>query len=360
MKTYQRYLIKEFFNAFAFAIFSFLMVRLAVEIFEHLSMLFEYRVTLATATAYFANRTPYFFIQLLPLSTLMATLYTLTKMAKTHELTALRAAGVSPIQAAVPFLLGALLVSAGNFILDETIVPPANARARIIEHERIRKTRYAPGIIREHFAFRTQSDFMVYAALFNGNEGLMTRPIILRLDETGRPAERWDAERAKYEAGVWQLFQGYHRTFGPEGERGTVPFERLTFELMDPPTEFSKPLKRLDEMNIRQARQYIEKLSRWGVKSTYELVHFYLKWAFPLANVILCLLGIPLAFLTGRRMGVMFSFSLSVMAGFVYWSSLGVGVSLGKNGVLPPLLAAWLGNIVFGAIGTALLYVARR
>ncbi len=360
MKLYKKYLIKEFLNAFAFSLMSFLMIRLAVEIFENLNMMLEHKVDLGTAATYFASITPYFFIQLLPLSTLMATLYTLTKMAKTQELTAFRAAGLSHLKIATPFLLCAAMISGLNLILDETVVPACNARARKIKHEDILKTQFAPGIVREHFTFKTTTGLMVYAAFFDGNLGVMDRVSILRLSPEITLEERWDADRALYDAEGWRLTQGIHRRFEDGAEQAASAFADLRFSLMDPPTEFSKPLKRLEEMNMLQAWRYIEKLKRWGAKTTVEFVYFYLKFSFPLANLILCLIGIPIAFLTGPRMGVIFSFSISVVMGFLYWSTLGVGVSLGKNGAIPPLLAAWLGNLIFGLIGGGLLYFTKK
>lgn len=361
MKLYIRYLLKEFFTAFMFSIISFLMIRLAVEIFENLNMMLDHHVPFKTAATYFACITPYFFIQLLPLSTLMAALYTITKLSKTQEITAFKSAGISHVKLALPFLAGALVISGLNFLLDETVVPPANALARKIKHEDILKTQYAPGIVREHFAFKTSGGLMIYAGFFDGNRGTMNRLMVLRVDPENVPEERWDAEQGVYDPSTgWRLLRGTHRRFEEGAEIEATTFNEVTFSMIDPPTEFSKPLKRLEEMNMFQAHQYIEKLNRWGAKSTHELVHFYLKFSFPLANLILCLLGVPFAFATGGRMGVIFSFSVSVLVGFLYWSVLGVGISLGKNGAIPPLLAAWLGNLIFGLIGGGLLYFTRR
>jgi lipopolysaccharide export system permease protein len=37
--------------------------------------------------------------------------------------------------------------------------------------------------------------------------------------------------------------------------------------------------------------------------------------------------------------------------GFLYWMLLSLGIALGRGGVLPPLVAAWLPNLVFGTAG---------
>jgi lipopolysaccharide export system permease protein len=40
-----------------------------------------------------------------------------------------------------------------------------------------------------------------------------------------------------------------------------------------------------------------------------------------------------------------------MLVGFSYWIVLALTLSLGKSGVLPPILAAWAANGIFAGIG---------
>jgi len=53
-------------------------------------------------------------------------------------------------------------------------------------------------------------------------------------------------------------------------------------------------------------------------------------------------------------------FGLSVGISFIYYAFMRTGQALGHNGALPPYLAAWLGDLVFGVIGTVMLVQAQR
>jgi LPS export ABC transporter permease LptG/LPS export ABC transporter permease LptF len=88
-----------------------------------------------------------------------------------------------------------------------------------------------------------------------------------------------------------------------------------------------------------------------GVTARIEL---HQRFAFPLACLILPLVGIPLSISTqraGKSVGIVFSALLS----FVYWMVMIGGVALAKERLLPVWLAIWMANLLFAAAGLFLL-----
>jgi lipopolysaccharide export LptBFGC system permease protein LptF len=73
-----------------------------------------------------------------------------------------------------------------------------------------------------------------------------------------------------------------------------------------------------------------------------------------MVGVIMTLLGIPFSFVVARR-GALYGIGISIVIGIVYWAFLGTFEALGNNAALPPSLAAWAPNLVFGSIGLYLL-----
>ena len=51
---------------------------------------------------------------------------------------------------------------------------------------------------------------------------------------------------------------------------------------------------------------------------------------------------------------------LTLLISFSYYGILRIGQSLGHSGVLEPFVSAWMGNIVFIAVGGVLLYRANQ
>jgi lipopolysaccharide export system permease protein len=72
-------------------------------------------------------------------------------------------------------------------------------------------------------------------------------------------------------------------------------------------------------------------------------------------NIITAFLGIPFALRLPRMGGLAAAVGLSLTLGFAYWVLFAVTVSIGQTGLLPPFLAAWVANILFGALGVYLL-----
>jgi lipopolysaccharide export system permease protein len=65
-------------------------------------------------------------------------------------------------------------------------------------------------------------------------------------------------------------------------------------------------------------------------------------------------IGAPLAART-RRGGFALAFTAALAISFFYYGVLQVGQVLGRQGILPPALAAWMPNIIFGALGVGIL-----
>ena len=85
----------------------------------------------------------------------------------------------------------------------------------------------------------------------------------------------------------------------------------------------------------------------------------YLKISFPLTCFIMVLLGAPLA-ANARRAGFANSFGIGIFICFAFYSCVKAGQALGWNKLADPLLAAWLGNIIFALLGLVLLWRAHK
>ena len=75
---------------------------------------------------YFFYATPQFAYYVIPMSALVAALVTIGVMTKNSELVVMKACGISLYRVAAPILVGALAVAAVLFVLDQTILGPAN------------------------------------------------------------------------------------------------------------------------------------------------------------------------------------------------------------------------------------------
>jgi lipopolysaccharide export LptBFGC system permease protein LptF len=80
--------------------------------------------------------------------------------------------------------------------------------------------------------------------------------------------------------------------------------------------------------------------------------------SFPLACLVMTILGIPFAFSMGRR-GALVGIGLSIAISMVYWGAIGIFEGFGYLNYLNAFLAAWSPNLIFGLGGLYLLFTLR-
>ena len=102
--------------------------------------------------------------------------------------------------------------------------------------------------------------------------------------------------------------------------------------------------KNAEVMGYFELQRYINKLRTEGYDATRYVVDLHGKAAFPFVTIILAVIGIAFSLRSERSGGIAQGIGAGVVIGFSYWLVYAFGLSLGRSGTLPPLLAAWLGN----------------
>jgi lipopolysaccharide export LptBFGC system permease protein LptF len=157
---------------------------------------------------------------------------------------------------------------------------------------------------------------------------------------------------------VWDVRQGWTREFDGADEIKSAPpigAERRTLERADYfGTEEVKP----DHMGYAQLRAYTERLRAGGFDVTEQDVALWRKAAFPFVPLIMTLLAVPFAAAIGRS-GAMGGIGVGIALAIAYWTVISICAALGTGGALPPILAAWAPNLIFGAGALYLLLTAR-
>ncbi|HQT96647.1 MAG TPA: LptF/LptG family permease [Thermodesulfobacteriota bacterium] len=113
-------------------------------------------------------------------------------------------------------------------------------------------------------------------------------------------------------------------------------------------------------MTYAQLSGYVGELRRKGYDAGSYETDLYAKIAYPLLNVLISMLAIPFALRSPRSGGVWRSIGLGLLMGFACWVVLSASLSLGKTGMLPAMVAAWLPGVLFAGSGAALFRGVNR
>jgi LPS export ABC transporter permease LptG/LPS export ABC transporter permease LptF len=306
---------------------------------------------------YYRFLSPQVLYLMLPLSILVATLVNFSLLAKTNQVTAVKAVGISLYRLSVPVLVLAALVGAGMFLLAEDYLPDTNQRQNALRNEikgKPPQTYLRPD---REWIFGQSSRIYNYR-FFDPDHNVFADLSVFEFDPaTFAMTRRIYARRAFWEAPIhgWVLEDGWERDL--DGSKVTA-YRRFAVtsyrELTEPPSYFKKEVKTSEQMSVGELRRYIAELRQSGFDVVQLSVQWYRKFAYPLMALVIVLIAIPFSFSMGRK-GALTGVALAIGIAIVYWSSSSLFEAMGNLDQLPPAVAAWSPDLLFGLGGIYLM-----
>jgi LPS export ABC transporter permease LptF/LPS export ABC transporter permease LptG len=345
-----RYVLRGFLFYFVLLLAGFILLFSTFTFFELLDDITRHRVGWLEVVNYFRFLSVANFYQFSPLAALTAALVTLGVLAKNNEIVAFKAAGISLYRVSLPLLAAGLLLAVGLVVLDDTYLPYANQRQDELFNEikgRPPQTYFSPT---HQWIFGENAKVYNYA-LFDSDRNLFGGLNVFELDPTTfQLRRRVYASRARWFAQqhTWILESGWVRDFDGGRMTSYIPFVVYALpELDEPPLYFKREVRQSNQMNWPELRRYIGGLSLAGFDVARLSVQLNKKLAFPLIAPIIILLAIPFSLLVGTR-GAVGGLALGVGIGITYWAVSALFEAMGSVGQLPPFMAAWSPDVIFG------------
>ena len=353
MNLLTRYCSKEFLKYLALFHFALLFVYLLIDFIQKIDNFIEAQAPKSAMFGYFFYKTPYILTQMLPVATLLAVIVMLCLMEKNNEITAIKACGVSIYQFTKPVITVSILLAGGVFLFSELIVPYSSSRCNEIWNIEVDKRDKAQFFSRAHIWYKGKNA-IYWIRHFNASKKTIEDLTFYFFDPSFRLEKRIDAKMGIWNGDHWKILKGIRQDLREDGSYAFLRFEEMPLSIPEKPEDFIRTIRKPEEMGYWQLKRYALKIREEGYDATKYLVDMNIKAAFPVINFLMVLLGIPIA-LGIRRGGTPLAVSIGIGTCFAYLVTLGFSRSLGLSGILPPLLAAWLANILFFFIGSYLL-----
>ncbi|HEY2924618.1 MAG TPA: LPS export ABC transporter permease LptG, partial [Candidatus Eisenbacteria bacterium] len=348
MRLLDRYLVREQVLSLVTGLLFFVAIFIVVDMFEKLDSFLDNKVPLPVVVHFYIVSIPGIVTMVLPMSMLLSCLLALGQIGRNNELTAMQAAGIGLTRIVAPLYLFALFVCIAVFATNETVMPRLNAIRNKIYRGDIKKENLDGAAVRTNLAYMGSDGRTFLIRSYNIPQRTM-REVVIQEIKKHTLSGRIDAESARWENGHWVFRQGFVRRFDREGEHAAHFNELVLPGLKERPENFERAEEDPKALSYWELERYIQRLRQSGSRVQKYLVELYLKISFPLTNLIVVLIGTALA-IRSRRGGLAISFGLAVFISFVYYAIIRTGQALGHSGTLPPLIGAWLGNIVFGVL----------
>ncbi len=363
MRILDRYIAREFLKILGMALAVFVGIYLIVDLFEKLGRFLEAQVPVRFIVRYYLFSLPTILFQVVPVAVLLASLLTLGTMGRHNELLAMKMGQIGTLRIALPCLALALLVSGVALGLGQSVIPRASERAQDIMRTRVKKLPAIRLGRQNNIWYRARGDEFHQPFLHIGLADVGSRVLrdvtLIELTPQFAPMRRLDAREAVWEQDGWVLVDGYMWMFSGSGETQLDRFQRMAVGLAERPEELTRVVRSPEEMSYDELKDYIQRLAQSGVDVRRYWVDLDAKISLPFASAVMALIGIAFGLRTGKT-GVVVWVGACVPLGFLYWVLLSLGFSLGRGGVLPPLAAAWLPNVLFAAGGFIALAKVRH
>ncbi|MBI2353509.1 MAG: LPS export ABC transporter permease LptG [Deltaproteobacteria bacterium] len=346
MSILNRYIAAAWLRLFALCLGSFVSVYLVLDMMDKIPRFIRAGGAAGDILSFFACKLPEIIGQTASFAILMTTLLTLGIFSRNSEVIAMRSCGVSLLRISLPMLALGLAASFVLLANAELVVPRSFERMEYIERVIIKKQNINAFFKRNNIWFRSDS-MILQAQMFEPQAKMLKGVIIWTLDTTMNPLVRIDAEAAQFRDGRWTLLRPLQKDFS----------QGHGFSLSSAPTmDIALNLKiddlrvldnNADNLSFRKLKEYADNLRSGGYQAHRYLTMMHAKLSAPFAAFVMVILGIPFALRNSRSGGIALGIGASIGIGFAYFVVNALLLSYGRNGVLPPLVAAWGANLIF-------------
>ncbi len=350
-----RYMFQEFMIPFTVLILGFIILFLIADIYDNIKDFLENNASSMTMIKYYLLKLPGHVEFILPLSILLACMYTMANMGKNLEIIAMRASGISVHRACASIYFIALVITGVDFMFKETIVPVSEKKAYIISKMVTRGTYEFD--LKEMLSYRSPDSMKMWFFKYFDLDGIQ-KDVMLKKYRDNNTLD-WDimAEEAEFIKGKgWEFRRATVTTYDEEGLMPNRPQKMSVItkdisEFPETPKDIINQIRPPDELPTLVIIDLLMKTKNMAKssKNLYETT-LYKRLAFPWACVIAVFLGVPLA-ARNERSGIFMAIITAVGIILVYTVVSQFMLILGNRGVVPPLIAGIGPTLAFLAYG---------
>ncbi len=359
--TLDRYVTRRFLSMFGICLAALYIIWWLIDITDHMSDFRQSKSMLGTMLAYYGTRLPAVLLLLMPYALLLSLLESLGKLSTNREIIAIIQAGRGVVRITLPLIVAGALCTLFTMALNYHWAPIAEgSQEEILAEASGRTASEASQVLYRNQ--RTQRLWMVsnFPPDYQKGEPLVGVEVTLT-DGNGQLKSRLSASQARWDkaSAHWIFDKALWCRYQP----GKPPlFERYDEPLVitdwsETPWQIIKPGLSAEYLGIPDLNAWMrtnELHPQMADEAPYR-THWHYRWALPFACLITILLATPLAIHFSRR-GAGGEIFLAVALSALMMLTNTVVLAFGESGHLPPVVAAWLPNTIFAAIGLILYH----
>lgn len=304
---------------------------------------------------YILFKTPSFLNQTFPVGMALAASLATNRIARESELTAMRTAGASILRFLIPIVAFGVVVAGINLVTVEIVMPRAEQRAAVLQ-QKIGALVTAPSLAENAYIRLDRFQVSIGQVQRIGQNQFQLKDVLL----FSRPKPGVDqivsSPSGTYNNGVWTFDKAVIRQ---------VKGDSLVQISSDSPMQVDERIvvgslfapPQPEALSLGQLKNAISQGLKSGVDVGALQVEYQTRFSVPAACIVFAFVA-PCLAIAFSKSGGFAGVLLSIFIVFLYYNTYVVSaLILGKNHDLPPVLGAWLPNILFLVVG---FWVLRR
>ncbi|MDY0089921.1 MAG: LptF/LptG family permease [Flavobacteriaceae bacterium] len=359
MKIIDWYILKRYLATFSVMLLLFIPIGIVIDVAEKINKILESEVPFKAVAMYYFDFTIYFANLLFPIFLFLSVIWFTSKLANNTEIIAILSSGISFARFLRPYLIGATMVSVLYLIMGFFLVPKASKGFNDFRYTYLKnnaEVRENSNVFREI----NEGEF-IYVSNMNSSTNMAYNFVLEKFDPTNKLEYKITANRLKWnpDDSTYTMFNYQKRKVGAvEDILESVPKRDtvFNFELED-----LTPLIYVAEtLTLGELSKFIEKeKARGNANVNVYVVQLYKKYSLPASAFILTMIAVAVSSVK-RRGGMGINLAIGIVVGFTFVFFDKVFITLAEKSSIPPLVAVWLPNIIFGILALYLIRNAKR
>lgn len=351
IKRLDRYIIKKFIGTYFYAIALIISVSIVFDVNENLAKFSEYHAPLkAIVFDYYLNFIPYFANLFSPLFVFIAVIFFTSKLAGNSEIIAMLASGVSFKRLMRPYMLSCVLISALSFYLAAFVIPHGTVVKQNFEsmYKNKKRTTAADNVMLQVgkgvIAYIQHYDNQMKKGYGFSLDRFENKKLVSHMTATEVQYDTISDSKYHWTATNWKI-----RELRGMREHITSGMKKDTLIQMEP-TDLVYSKGQQETFTSPELKAYISKQVDRGSSNVVQYqVEYHKRIASSFASFILTIIGLSLSSRKRKGgMGMYLGIGLALSFGYILLQTVSATFAIQAD--TPPVLAAWIPNIIFAVV----------
>ena len=351
IKRLDWYIIKKFIGTYFYAIALIISVSIVFDVNENLAKFSEYHAPLkAIVFDYYLNFIPYFANLFSPLFVFIAVIFFTSKLAGNSEIIAMLASGVSFKRLMRPYMFSCVLISALSFYLAAFVIPHGTVVKQNFEsmYKNKKRTTAADNVMLQVgkgvIAYIQHYDNQMKKGYGFSLDRFENKKLVSHMTATEVQYDTISDSKYHWTATNWKI-----RELRGMREHITSGMKKDTLIQMEP-TDLVYSKGQQETFTSPELKAYISKQVDRGSSNVVQYqVEYHKRIASSFASFILTIIGLSLSSRKRKGgMGMYLGIGLALSFGYILLQTVSATFAIQAD--TPPILAAWIPNIIFAVV----------